>query len=232
MNITFMKCELLELLGINNDKYKYLVKTNQLEDKLALKGYKIENKYKDGRNVIFELSLIEIDEFEVYQDERNIKKKEEHMEYVEERLGSGMRKTRRNVIKTVKEKKGISVSESSAKRYDKMLLEDECMAKDGTVYLLFNPKTETFEEITEERYKAYWSNNRECEYQLSHNHFRYVRNEITESTYENNRYIILINLGNERGVVAMKFDTYKEYTNTVSMLEMIKKHKARMENIG
>ena len=232
MNITFTKSELLELLGINNDRYNYLVKTNQLDHKLSLLGYKIENKYKDGRNMIFELSLVEIDDFEVYQDDRNIKNKEEHMEYVEERLERGMTKTRRSVVKSVNEKTGMSLSESKAKRYDKMLIEDECMVKDGTVYLLFNPKTETFEEITEEGYKAFWRDNKECEYQLSHNHYRYTHNEINESTYENNRYMILNNLGNECGVVAMKFDTYKEYTNSVHMLEMIKKHKVRKRNIG
>ena len=232
MNITFTKSELLELLGINNDGYKYLVKTNQLEYKLSLKGYKLENKYKDGRNMIFELSVVEIDDFEVYQDSKNIRNKEEHMEYVEERLENGMDKTRRSVVKTVNERTGMSLSESKAKRYDRMLLEDECMVKDGTVYLLFNPKTETFEEITKEGYKAFWRDNKECEYQLSHNHYRYTHNEISESTYENNRYMILNNLGNECGVIAMKFDTYKEYTNTLSMLEMIKKHKARRRNIA
>ena len=40
MNITFTKSELLELLGINNRAYNYLVSTNQLEYKLSLKGYK------------------------------------------------------------------------------------------------------------------------------------------------------------------------------------------------
>ena len=232
MNITFTKSELLEMLGINNDGYKYLVKTNQLEYKLSLLGYKIENKYKDGRNMIFELSVVEIDDFEVYQDSKNIRNKEEHMEYVEERLENGMDKTRRSVVKTVNERTGMSLSESKAKRYDRMLLEDECMVKDGTVYLLFNPKTETFEEITKEGYKAFWRDNKECEYQLSHNHYRYTHNEISESTYENNRYMILNNLGNECGVIAMKFDTYKEYTNTLSILEMIKKHKARRRNIA
>ena len=232
MNITFTKSELLELLGINNYGYNYLVSTNQLEYKLSLKGYKIESKYKNGRNVIFELSLIEVDDFEVYQDARNIRNKEEHMEYIEERLESGLSKTRRSVVKTVNERTGMSLSESKAKRYDRMLIEDECMVKDETVYLLFNPKTETFEEITEEGYKAFWRDNKECEYQLSHNHYRYTHNEITESTYENNRYMILNNLGNECGVIAMKFDTYKEYTNTLNMLEMIKKHKARRRNIA
>ena len=232
MNITFTKSELLEMLGINNDRYNYLVKTNKLDYKLSLKGYKIESKYKVGRNMIFELSLVEIDDFEVYQDDRNIRNKEEHMEYIEERLESGMSKTRRSVVKSVNEKKGLSMSESSAKIYDRMLIEDECMVKDETVYLLFNPKTETFEEITKEGYKAFWHDNKECEYQLSHNHYRYTHNEITESTYENNRYMILNNLGNECGVIAMKFDTYKEYTNTLSMLEMIKKHKARRQNIA
>ena len=61
---------------------------------------------------------------------------------------------------------------------------------------------------------------------------KYKGIQITESTYENNRYMILNNLGNECGVIAMKFDTYKEYTNTLSMLEMIKKHKARRQNIA
>ena len=65
MNITFTKSELLELLEINNDRYKYLVKTNQLEEKLTLKGYKIKTKYKKGRNTIFELILIETDEIKI-----------------------------------------------------------------------------------------------------------------------------------------------------------------------
>ena len=34
-------------------------------------------------------------------------------------------------------------------------------------------------------------------------------------------------LGNEKGVVALKYHTYKEYLNTKETLEMIRQHKNR-----
>ena len=124
MLITITKTELLDLLEINNDRYKYLVKTNQLEEKLTLKGYKIKTKYKKGRNTIFELILIETDEIKIHQDKRSIRKKDEYIEYVKERLSDGLNKTRVDIVKTIKDKKGLFVSESSAGRYDDILVEE------------------------------------------------------------------------------------------------------------
>lgn len=228
MNITMSRTEIMERLNITNDRMKYLVNKNKLSNELLLIGFKLENTYKDGRNTIYEVSVKEIDEIEVYQADRNIKKKDEHIIYVEERLTEGgLKKPRRSFVRELKKEKDVDISESTARRFDNMLIEDECMIKDRKVYLFFNPFDEVFTEISEEEYKAFWRDCSECKYQLSHNHARYKRNEISETVYENNKYIIMNSLGKERGVVALKFDTYKEYTNTKTMLDMIKKHKNR-----
>lgn len=216
-----MREEIKCLLGINNDRMKYLVKRNKLNYELEVAGYKLITSYKDGRNTMYELEPIEIDEWLQYQSLRKIKKREEHTEYVENRITKGLSSSRRAFVKDL----SIEISESTAKRYDDMLLEDEIMIKDRTVFLLFDPKLEEFEEITEQEYKKFWANVSECRYQLSHNQFRYKRNQITEETYDANKYIFMNALGKEEGTVALKFNTYKEYTNTLHALEMIKKHR-------
>ena len=216
-----MREEIKSLLGISNDRMKYLIKRNKLNYELEVVGYKLITSYKDGRNAIYELEPIEADEWLQYQSHRKIKKKEEHTEYVENRITKGLTSPRRDFVKNL----NIDISETTAKRYDDMLLEDEIMIKDRTVFLLFDPELEEFKEITEKEYKRFWADVSECRYQLSHNQFRYNRNEITEETYDANKFIFMNALGKEEGVVALKFDTYKEYTNTLNTLERIKKHR-------
>lgn len=221
MNITMMREEVKSLLGVSNDRMKYLIKINKLNNELEVLGYKLITSYRDGRNTIYELEPIEIDEWLQYQSYRNIKKREEHTEYVENRITKGLSSPRRDFVKNL----SIDISETTAKRYDDMLLEDEIMVKDRTVFLLFDPELEEFKEITEEEYKQFWASVSECRYQLSHNQFRYSRNEITEKQYDANKFIFMNALGKEEGSVALKFDTYKEYTNTLNTLEQIKKHR-------
>ena len=222
MNVTMMREEIQELLSVNNNRMKYLIKNNKLEYELNNIGYSIINKYKSGRNTVYELQTINIDEWEQYQHYMNIKKKDEHTEYVEKRLSPiGLASPRSKFLKD----NNIGISESSAIRYDHMMLDDEMMIKDKTVYLLFNPSEQSFKEITKEEYNQYWRESIECKYQLGHNKMRFNKGLIPESTYEANNFIYLSALGKEKGSVALKFDTYKEYTNTLRALEMIKKHK-------
>ena len=221
MVVTMTKTELREMLGINNDRFKYLTKTNKLDETLEALGYSISSKYKSGRKTVFELEVIEKDEWLEYQQARHIQKKEEHTIYVENRITNGLDKPRKSFLKEL----DIDLSETTAGRYDKMLVEDEIMKKDGEVYLLFNPNTQEFTEISHEEYKQFWKDASECRYQLSNNYARYKRGDIPESTYESNKYLFMNQLGNEKGVVAIKFNTYKEYTNTKQTLELISKHK-------
>ena len=64
---------------------------------------------------------------------------------------------------------------------------------------------------------------------MRHNYLRYKKGEISEKTYDNNKYIFINELGNKEGVVAIKYPTYKEYLNTKQTLEMIRKHKKLKE---
>lgn len=226
-----MRSEIMEMLGINNDRMKYITKTNQLDEELKLNGYKLEKQYKDGRNIIFEVSALdkidESEEYEIYQNQIGVRDKETHMVYSEERITTGLQKSRSQFLRDLNSEKKPTPSYKTASKWDGYLIDFEAMQKDKTVYLLFNPNDETFEEITKERYNAFWRDSKECMYQLSHNKARYKKNEISEGTYDNNQYIIMNNLGQEQGTVALKFDTYKEFTNTKKMLDMIKKSKNR-----
>lgn len=121
MNVTMMREEIQELLSVNNNRMKYLIKNNKLEYELNNIGYSIINKYKSGRNTVYELQTINIDEWEQYQHYMNIKKKDEHTEYVEKRLSPiGLASPRSKFLKD----NNIGISESSAIRYDHMMLEE------------------------------------------------------------------------------------------------------------
>lgn len=221
MTITMISSELCEMLNVTKECLRAIIKRKKLEERLLEKGYRLINKYKQGRDNIYELEIIEKDEWSDYQRARNIQKKDEHTIYVENRITNGLDKPRKSFIKEL----NIELSESTAGRYDKMLLEDEIIEEDREVYLLFNPKTSEFTEISEEAYKQFWKDSSECTYQIRHNYARYKRGDIPESTYESNKYLFMTQLGKEKGVVAIKFHTYKEYTNTRRTLELIAKHK-------
>ncbi|MEG1009280.1 MAG: hypothetical protein RSF67_05650, partial [Clostridia bacterium] len=222
MNITMTREEIREVLGVGESGMKSIIRREKLQERLEELGYSLVSIERVGLNTMYNLELNEIDEWIQYQRYRNIKKKEEHTEYVENRVTpKGMKYSRRKFLEETK----IDISETTAGRYDKMMLEDEIMQKDEAMYLLFNPKTEEFQEITEEGYKTFWRESHECKYQLAHNKLRYNRKEIPEATYESNYFMIMTHLGKEKGVVALKYDTYKEFTNTIRTLEMIKKHK-------
>lgn len=216
--------EIMELLDVNKDRMKYLIKHNKLREALQLAGYDIVKQYKMGRNSVYDLEQIEIDKWEQYQHLHRIRKKEEHTIYVENRLSpKGLASSRRSFVN----KLDIDLSETTAKKYDDILLDDEMMAKDRIVYLLFNPNTEAFKEITELEYKQFWSDVSECKIQLAINRSRYTRGEIPERAYDTNKLIFMNALGKEKGEIALKFDTYKEYTNTLNALDIIKKHRER-----
>lgn len=217
--------EVMDLLGVNNDRMKYLTKNGKLDAELCLHGYSISKTYKIGRNSVYDLKQVAIDEWDQYQSYRNIRKKTEHTTYVESRLTTGgMKKPRKSFIKELKS----DISPDTAKRYDDMLVEDEVMIKDKAVYMLFDTNNETFQEISKEEYKQFWGDLGELKEQLAINKQRYNRHEITENTYDSNKTVWMTALGKEKGVIALKYDTYKEYTNTVRVLDMIKKHKARI----
>ena len=222
MNITMSREEVQLMLGANNDRMKYLIRHKKLDAELNKHGYTLVGQYKDGRYTFYDLSKIAVDEWEIYQSIKKIKKKEEHTEYVEKRLSpDGLSSPRSKFIR----ENNIDISETSAMRYDKMMLEEEMMIKDKTVYMLFNPKDQSFKEITKEEYNLFWRDSSECQYHLAHNKLRFKKGLIPESTYESNNFIYLSTLGKEKGSVALKFDTYKEYTNTLNTLDMIKRHK-------
>ena len=121
MNITMSREEVRLMLDANNDRMRYLIKHNKLEPELRSYGYAIINQYKKGRHTFYDLSRIAIDKWEAYQSTKNIKKKDEHTEYVEKRLISdGLSSPRSKFIR----ENNIDISETSAMRYDKMMLED------------------------------------------------------------------------------------------------------------
>ena len=215
--------EIMALISANNDRMKYLNKNNKLENEIEMYGYKVVKTYKVGRNTVYDLEPTEVDEWLQYQSARRIKKKQEHTIYVETRLTKGINKPRSKVVKEL----GVDISETSARRYDEMLLEDEAMKKSGEVYLLFNPNDFSFTEITKEEYNKFWSDVSELKKILSINKRRFTIREITEAVYDNNKFIYMTKLGKEQGVVALKYDTYSEYINTLKVLEMIEKHKNR-----
>ena len=66
------------MLDVTNNNLKYIIKNNKLSHRLELKGYKLEAQYKVGRNTVYELSKIDINEFKVIQNKHKIIKKKEN----------------------------------------------------------------------------------------------------------------------------------------------------------
>ena len=218
--ITMTSNEICELLGVTKRNLKSIISRGKLEDRLIKCRYKLINTYKYGRNNIYELKKMDDITWDEYQICKNISnnKKEDHTKYTKQRITTGLCDSRAKVISDSKS----NISSSTAKKYDEMLVEDNVIEFDKTVYFIKNSKTNEWTEISKEGYKNFWSRCSEATYYLNENYRRFKSGEIPRSTYEDTAYAIKDGIANEQGEIALKFNTYKEAENTKRILDMIK----------
>ena len=204
------------MLDVTNNNLKYIIKNNKLGYRLELKGYKLEAQYKVGRNTVYELSKIDTNEWMEIQNKYNIKKKNEHNKYSKARIENG-NSSRSKLIKD----NNIHISGKTAKRYDTILCKEDIMEHDKEVYYLIDSKTNEMIEITEEEYKDFWHNNATVKNSIKQINRQLDNKEITGKQADIYKHKILEKVDNKEGCIAVKYDTYKQATNAIKILELI-----------
>lgn len=220
INVTMTSDEICEILNTNKRNLKSIQARGKLEDRLIKAGYRLMKQLKEGRNNIYEIEQITDITWNEYQTSRNISdnKKEDHTKYTEYRITSGLKEPRTQVIS----ESMSDISSRTAKRYDDILVEDNIIEFDQTVYFIKNTKTGEWTQVDRDGYKRFWANCSEATYYLNENYRRFRSGEIPRSTYEDTAYAIKDGIANEQGEIALKFNTYKEAENTKRILSMIK----------
>ena len=229
MNITMITSEICDLLGVNKNTLKSIIKRGKLEDRLNVKGYTLVNKYKSGRDNIYELSFIKETSWSVIQLKNNIYKNKEYDndKFSETRINN-LKESRSKVIQLSK----TGIADETAKRYDDILVKEGVIKKGEEVYYLYNFKTKEYEEkITKEEYKAFWVYNAELKRQIRSLRARRDKYEISNSQYDILIYSTYEQYGNVEKKIAVKFNTYEEMELTQSILKEIKEKLAKRKSV-
>ena len=127
MNVTMTREEVRSLLNVTENTFKSIVKEKKLEKRLKDKGLELVEKYKIGRNVVYELSPIELSYWQKVQSHYNVKKQCEHDVYTIARLtNKGLEKSRASIIRD----NDIDISGKTAKKFDDILENEGIIVKD------------------------------------------------------------------------------------------------------
>lgn len=200
MNITFTRSELCELLEINDNNMKSIIKRNQLEERLNKKGYHLEKQYKDGRNTIYELSLFKADKIKQLEMKYNIRKTDYFRTWCIARLylKEGLTMNRRQIISEC----NIQMDDRTAKKFDDILVAEEILVQDGFVYARKNRNNigtnkYQWEEVTKDYYNNYFAEQDYYKKLASNYNYKLHRQEITQkehdliidTQYENMEYV-------------------------------------------
>lgn len=221
MVITMITEEICDLLETNKTNLRNIIRNKKLEDRLLAKGYILINKYKDGRDNIYELELLREETWVSIQAKYNIrdKDKEKHTKYSIYRGESGMKQNRKDVIKNCE----VEISYPTAQKYDRILEEEGVIGVDTEVYYIYNFKTGEFEEeLTKEGYRYFWIANKKLKNELEG--LRYKRDNyiISNAQYDVLSDIAYREYSTMKDKIAIKFTTYKELENTKEMIKQMK----------
>ena len=218
MNITATREEICDMLDVTNNNLKYIIKNNKLDHRLELKGYKLEAQYKVGRNTVYELSKIDINEFKVIQNKHKIIKKKENEIYAKCRLllEDGMKMSKRQIIRD----NNINIDEHTAKRYDDMLIDEMAMKEDKMVYYRKDQEG-NIEEVTFEYYNSYWLEQAEAKKLISHMRKEVIDGKMSMDAYDVMSSNVYSSLERSKGYVVYKFMSYKEAENTKKICNML-----------
>lgn len=223
--------ELCNLLDVTETTLKAIINRKQLEDRLLANGYTLVEERKDGRTKVYVLKQIETGQkWESIQKKHRIPKEklEMHDEYSKTRL-ENMDVPRTKVIDDC----NTSVPYSTASRYDNILVEEQIMEKDETVYYLYNWQTKEFsEKITKEAYENYWILNAEFKRRCEELEYKRKNYLISQKQYD----ALITSTYNEFTQadrrIAIKFNTYKELEETQEMIRQIKESIIKRNNVS
>lgn len=219
MKISMITDEICELLEVNKDTLRSIIKRKKLEDRLNIKGYTLINKYKSGRDNIYELDFVDKKSWSVIQLKNNIYnyKEYENAKFSKTRI-EHLDASRGQVIRLSE----TNIAEATAKRYDNILVKEGIIKEGEEVYYIYNFKTKEYEEkITKEAYKTFWLYHSELKRQLKSLKNRREKYEISESQYDILVYSVYEQYGKAENKIAIKFKTYEEMELTKSILKEI-----------
>lgn len=223
--ICFTREELIDLLQVNEETLKRIIARNKLSDRLKLIGFKLCREEKYGRNKVYYLQQVPLTEWETLQNYYRIseKYKTEHTEYSYARLRH-VEMSKKKVMSEANmgyDKNG----KQRAGNYDKILEAEQAIVKVDYEYAMYNKSTDSYEQIDENAYKNFWIENmmaKENKDMLRRKRSNY---EISEDYYDRANCIIENQVISDNGKIAIKLVSYKEFTNYMSLLSKILKHK-------
>lgn len=141
--------ELCKLLNITKDNLRMLEKRKTLDKKLESKGLKLIKVIK-GPKTLYEAEKL-IDKGSTALTTLNIRKKENFLKYF------GIRtQEKANNVKDIAIKS--NVNKNTVVRWDKKMLDNKVMSKDGFYYFKIDIGSNEVFEISKEEYKSYWRN--------------------------------------------------------------------------
>ena len=146
-----------EILGIKERTLKQLELNDKLEERLNTKGYKLINKYKEGRKVYYELEQ-QSELKEIYSNLVSTvyrsRKEEEFTKYFQLRTSPNDKLPLNKA--DIGDKSNVSIWTVS--KWDNILLDKGIISKDGFHYFCFNKDKLIIKQCSEEEYKGYWKN--------------------------------------------------------------------------
>ena len=162
---TVERITILEILGVKNDTLKTIKRKKQLETRLKEKGYLLLETFKQGRKTLYKIKEVSLDKFKLNNAMECIfnttKDEDKHTDYIMYRCA--------NIYKPLSRKhlaEKLGVNEKTIGKWDKHMVDNELLAKDGYFYVAMDFKDNDGEEIIEYRltdkyeYNTFATNNR------------------------------------------------------------------------
>lgn len=152
------KMELCDILNIKTRTLKQIESNNKLCERLENKGYKLINRTKEGRSILYEVELINENK-EVYSNlckyVFNTNKEFEFAKYFISRIITNDN----NIIKTNKDIAIIvGVSNQLISNWDNTLINNKMILKNGYYYICVDNNNKEIRECTKEEYKSFYRN--------------------------------------------------------------------------
>lgn len=154
------RCAILEILGVKNSALKQIIRKKQLETRLKEKGYLLLETFKKGKKTLYKIEEVSQDKFKLNNAMECIfnttKDEDKHTDYIMYRCA--------NLYKPLSKKhlaEKLGVNEKTIGKWDKHMVDNNLLAKEGYFYLSMDFKEDGFTyRLTDEyEYKSFTYNN-------------------------------------------------------------------------
>lgn len=138
--------ELAELLNTSTNSIRMMEKRKTLDSKLNTIGFKLVSISKEDK-ILYNIKKTNINPFKVLR----INKKNNFLKYFDVRTNEGANNVKDIAIKS-------NVNKNTVVTWDKKMLNNKIMSKDGFYYFKIDSETKETFPISKEEYKSYWRN--------------------------------------------------------------------------